>query len=159
MFRRYLRPNIYRADASTAISGPSECSARTNSRPAIRRTRRSIECLVSRSCRGASRHIRRHWTQQLINRPFHCAVHFRNHRWDIALIYFSYFRNSVGPHGRARSEICHLRGYCDFNLDATLVVDFLELLQSSAKHVLDVGATVVTLDMGKVSAGAEALDY
>src|SRR5712672_1404355 len=119
----------------------------------------TVECLVSLSCRGASRHIRRHWTQQLSDRPFHGAVHFRNHRWDIALIDVSYLRNSVGPNGRPRSKICHLRGDCDFDLDATLVVDFLELLQSSAKHVVDVGATVVGLDAGKVSAGAKALDY
>src|SRR5713226_1106382 len=119
----------------------------------------TVEFLVSLSCRGGSRHIRRHWTQQLLNRPFHGAVHFRNHRWDIALIYVSYFRNSVGPNGRARSELCHLRGDCDFNLDATRVVDFLEPLQSSAKHIVDVGATVVGLDAGEVSAGAKPLNY
>src|SRR6266849_6835023 len=119
----------------------------------------TVEFLVLLSSRGGSRHIRRHWTQQLLNRPFHGAVHFRNHRWDIALIYVSYFRNSVGPHGRARSEICHLGGDCDFNLDSTLVVDFLELLQSSAKHIFGVGTTVVELDTGKVSAGAKPLNH
>src|SRR6266550_7952075 len=115
--------------------------------------------LVSSSCRGACRHNRRHWTQQLPDRPFHRAVHFRNHCWDIALIYVSYLRNGVGPNGQPRSEICHLGGDCDFDLDATRVVDFLELLQSSAKHILDIGATVVGLDSGKVSAGAKPLDY
>src|SRR5258708_11288445 len=124
-----------------------------------RRTRRSIECLVSLSCRGAGRHIRGHWTQQVLDRPFHRAVHFRNHRWDIAVIYVSYLRNGVGPNGQPRSEICHLSGDCDFNLDATRVVDFLKLLQSSAKYIFDVGATVVELDTGKVSTGAQVLSY
>src|SRR4051794_30459119 len=128
-------------------------------RSCLKNSASSVECLLSLSYSGAGRHIRWHWTQQLFNRPFHGAVHLRNHRWDIALIYVSRFRNSVVPHGGACSEICQLGGDCDFNLDATFVVDFLELLQSSAKHIVGVGASVVGLDTGKVSAGAKPLNY
>src|SRR6202046_3051832 len=114
--------------------------------------------LVSLSCRGASYHVRWHWSQQLLNRPFHGAVHFRNHGGHIALIDVSNLRNSVTPNDRSSGDAGHLGGDSNLDFHAALIVEFLKLLQASAEHVVDIAASVVGLYVGKDSAGTQAFE-
>src|SRR3984957_17812143 len=74
------------------------------------------------------------------------------------LVDYSDFGNSFAPNNRASIKFGHLGGDCDLDPDTALIVNFLELLQSSGDQVVSVGLTVVMLYVRKSSCSAKASD-
>src|SRR5580658_9554577 len=82
----------------------------------------------------------------------HRLVHFRDDSWHITLTDISNVRNRVTPDNRASCDAGHLRRKGNFDLHATLVIEFFEFLQTSAEHVVGIAATVIRMYAGKSSA-------
>src|SRR3984885_4779774 len=74
------------------------------------------------------------------------------------LVDYSDFGNSFTPDNRASIKFGHLGGDCNLDPDTALIVNFLELLQSSADQVVGAGLTVVMLYVRKDSGSAKASD-
>jgi len=58
-----------------------------------------------------------------------------------------------------RWEFYHLGRECNLDLYAAGAANLFELIQPSTQHVVNVGATVIWLDVSEGTAGAQAVNY
>ncbi len=69
--------------------------------------------------------------QKLVDGAIHRNAHFAHNRRHVSLIYSPSFVSRVGPDLRTGTNLYHLRGERNLNLDPAFVIHFLELLQLS----------------------------
>src|SRR5208282_5389930 len=86
-------------------------------------------------------------------------IELRHYSRYIVLADGAHLGDGVTPHRRTGGKIHHLSRDCDLNLDAAVIVNFLQLLEASAENVIDVGTAVVELDLGKLSARAKSVGH
>src|SRR5579864_9184335 len=100
-----------------------------------------------------------HRREQFLHDKIHRVTHCQHHGRYISLVDIPNFRNSLSPYSHAGIKPDHLGGDRHHNLDATFVVNFLELFQASAHEVIGVRSTVITLHVCEEPRSTKAIPH